>query len=311
MQAAKNKQAKQHAMDTLTLMGFSDREIKSITEYPEHVFFQRSVSAVGILFVIVLVGSTFAYLFAWLNIRRWLMEIRTQGLDYLSYETIDIFHFTPLFFAIILGVVLFLYVLRDLAYHVFLRLRINPERARPGATGRLCLFIGRFVYFQLLARSQIGAPKPGQTIREYSLYTLIPLLLTAPIAVLDFSNYVLITEHKITKRGYASIATDTFDFADVVKVETLCEDYYVRGIQKTSTKYVVHFNNGYEVNLFNHVDEEKIAKLMKIDQRVFQANPNASLVVKQLDQDCIDYLKDTYDEQFDAVARLLRIQGSE
>ena len=298
-------------MDTLTLMGFSDREIKSITEYPEHVFFQRSVSAVGILFVIVLVGSTFAYLFAWLNIRRWLMEIRTQGLDYLSYETIDIFHFTPLFFAIILGVVLFLYVLRDLAYHVFLRLRINPERARPGATGRLCLFIGRFVYFQLLARSQIGAPKPGQTIREYSLYTLIPLLLTAPIAVLDFSNYVLITEHKITKRGYASIATDTFDFADVVKVETLCEDYYDRGIQKTSTKYVVHFNNGYEVNLFNHVDEEKIAKLMKIDQRVFQANPNASLVVKQLDQDCIDYLKDTYDEQFDAVARLLRIQGSE
>ena len=295
-------------MDTLTLMGFSDREIKSITEYPEHVFFQRSVSAVGILFVIVLVGSTFAYLFAWLNIRRWLMEIRTHGLDYLSYETIDIFHFTPLFFAIILGVVLFLYVLRDLAYHVFLRLRINPERARPGATGRLCLFIGRFVYFQLLARSQIGAPKPGQTIREYSLYTLIPLLLTAPIAVLDFSNYVLITEHKITRRGYASITTDTFDFSDVVKVETLCEDYYVRGIQKTSTKYVVHFNNGYEVNLFNHVDEEKIAKLLKIDQRVFEANPNASLVVKQLDQDCVEYLRDTYNDQFAALARMLRIQ---
>ena len=308
MQAAKNKQAKQHAMDTLKLIGFSDREIKSITEYPEHVFFQRSVSAVGILFVIVLVGSTFAYLFAWLNIRHWLMEIRTHGLDYLSYETIDIFHFTPLFFAIILGVVLFLYVLRDLAYHVFLRLRINPEPARPGATGRLCLFIGRFVYFQLLARSQIGAPKPGQAIREYSLYTLIPLLLTVPVAALDFSNYVLITEHKITRRGYASIATDTFDFADVVKVETLCEDYYVRGIQKTSTKYVVHFNNGYEVNLFNHVDEEKIAKLLKIDQRVFQANPNASLVVKQLDQDCVEYLRDTYSDQFAELARLLRIQ---
>lgn len=295
-------------MDTLTLMGFSDREIKSITEYPEHVFFQRSVSAVGILFVIVLVGSTFAYLFAWLNIRRWLMESRTHGLDYLSYETIDIFHFTPLFFAIILGVVLFLYVLRDLAYHVFLRLRINPERARPGATGRLCLFIGRFVYFQLLERGRRDAPKPGQTIREYSLYTLIPLLLTAPIAVLDFSNYVLITEHKITRRGYASIATDTFDFADVVKVETLCEDYYVRGIQKTSTKYVVHFNNGYEVNLFNHVDQEKIVKLLKIDQRVFEANPNASLVVKQLDQDCVEYLRDTYNDQFAALARLLRIQ---
>ena len=295
-------------MDTLTLMGFSDREIKSITEYPEHVFFQRSVSAVGILFVIVLVGSTFAYLFAWLNIRRWLMEIRTHGLDYLSYETIDIFHFTPLFFAIILGVVLLLYVLRDLAYHVFLRLRINPERARPGVVGRLCLFIGRFVYFQLLERARRGAPKPGQTIREYSLYTLIPLLLTAPIAVLDFSNYVLITEHKITRRGYASITTDTFDFSDVVKVETLCEDYYVRGIQKTSTKYVVHFNNGYEVNLFNHVDEEKIAKLLKIDQRVFEANPNASLVVKQLDQDCVEYLRDTYNDQFAALARLLRIQ---
>ena len=310
MQAAKNKQGKQHAMDTLTLMGFSDGEIKSIAEYPEHVFFQRSVSAVGILFVIVLVGSTFAYLFAWLNIRQWLMEIRTHGLDYLSYETIDIFHFTPLFFAIILGVVLFLYVLRDLAYHVFLKLRINPQRARPGATGRLCLLIGRFVYFQLLARSQIGAPKPGQTIREYSLYTLIPLLLTVPVAALDFSNYVLITEHKITRRGYASIATDTFDFADVVKVETLCEAYYVRGIQKTSTKYVVHFNNGYEVNLFNHVDEEKIARLLKIDQRVFEANPNASLVVKQLDPDCVEYLRDTYNDQFAALARLLRIQWS-
>lgn len=295
-------------MDTLKLIGFSDREIKSIIEYPEHVFFQRSVSAVGILFVIVLVGSIFAYLFAWLNIRQWLMEIRTHGLDYLSYETIDIFHFTPLFFAIILGVVLFLYVLRDLAYHVFLRLRINPERARPGVVGRLCLLIGQFVYFQRLERGRRGAPKPGQTIREYSLYTLIPLLLTVPVAALDFSNYVLITEHKIIRRGYASIATDTFDFADVVKVETLCEDYYDRGIQKTSTRYAVHFNNGYEVNLFNHVDEEKIAKLLKIDQRVFEANPNASLVVKQLDQDCVEYLRDTYSDQFAALARLLRIQ---
>lgn len=295
-------------MDTLTLIGFSDSEIKSIAEYPEHVFFQRSVSAVGILFVIVLVGSTFAYLFAWMNIRHWLMEIRTHDLDYLSYETIDIFHFTPLFFAIILGVVLFLYVLRDLAYHVFLRLRINPERARPGVVGRLCLFIGRFIYFQLLERGRRGAPKPGQTIREYSLYTLIPLLLTVPVAALDFSNYVLITEHKITRRGYASIVTDTFDFSDVVKVETLCENYYDRGIRKASTRYAVHFNNGYEVNLFNHVDEEKIAKLLKIDQRVFEANPNASLVVKQFDQDCVEYLRDTYNDQFAALARLLRIQ---
>ena len=78
MQAAKNKQTKQHAMDTLTLMGFSDREIKSITEYPEHVFFQRSVSIVGILFVVVFAGSTVAYILALLNIRHWLMGIRTQ-----------------------------------------------------------------------------------------------------------------------------------------------------------------------------------------------------------------------------------------
>ena len=309
MQAAKNKQAKQQAMYTLTLMGFSDREIKSIAEYPEHVFFQRSVSIVGILFVVVFAGSTVAYIFALLNIRHWLMGIRTQGLDYLSYEATDIFHVIPLFFTIILATVLFCYVLRDLACHVFLKLRINPQRARPGAVGRLCLFIGRFVYFQLLERGRRGAPKPGQTIREYSLYTLIPLLLTVPVAALDFSNYVLITEHKITRRGYASIATDTFDFADVVKVETLCEDYYVRGIQKTSTRYAVHFNNGYEVNLFNHVDQEKIAKLLKIDQRVFESNPNASLVVKQLDQDCVEYLRDTYNDQFAALARLLRIQG--
>lgn len=309
MKTAKNKQAKQRAMDALTLVGFSDRQIKLITEYPEHVFFQRSMSIVCVLFIIVFVGSVFAYSLALPDIRHYLMGIRTQGLDYLIYETIDVFHVTPLCFSIILATVLLFYALRDLAYHVFLRLRINPERAQLGVGGRLGLFIGRFVYFQILERGRRGAPKPGQTIREYGMYTLMALSITTFVAALDFSNYVLITEHKIIRRGYASIATDTVDFADVVKVETLCTAYYVRGIEKTVTKYVLHFNDAYKIDLFNYVDKEKLAKLLKIDRRVFEANSDARLVVKQLDQDCIDYLKDTYDEQFDAVARLLRIQG--
>ena len=265
---------------------------------------------VGVLFVIVFVGSVVAYIFALADIRHWLMESRTRGLDYLAYETIDIFHFTPLVFAIILGVVLLFYVLRDLAYHVLLRVRVNPRRMESAAGSRLWSFIGRFVYFQLLARSRGGVAAPGRAIVLTSLYTSIALLVTAPVAVLDFSNYVLITEHKIAKRGYGSINTDIFDFGDVVEVETMCKDYRDgRGREKTNIKYALHFRNGYEVDLFNRVDEEKIGKLLQIDRLVFAASPNARLVVKQSDRNCIAYLKDAYDERFEAVARLLRIRG--
>ena len=293
------------------MIGFTDRRIESITQYPEDVFFRQSLLIVTILFIIVFVGSAFAYSFALANIRHWLMESRTRGLDYLTYETIDVFHVTPLLFAIILGVVLLFYVLRDLAYYVLLKVRVNPRRMGPAADSRLYLFIGRFVYFQLLARSQRGAAKPGRAIVQTALYTSIALLITAPVAVLDFSNYTLITEHKIVKRGYGSINTDIFDFGDVVKVETMCKDYGDgTGIQKTNSRYALHFQNGDEVDLFNYVDEEKIGKLLRIDELVFAASPNARLVVKQLDQNCIAYLKDTYNERFEAVARLLRIRDA-
>ena len=291
------------------MIGFTDQQIESITQYPEHVFFRQSLLIVSILFIIVFVGSAFAYSFALADIRHWLMDSRTRGLDYLTYETIDVFHVTPLLFAIILGVVLLFYVLRDLAYHVLLKARVNPRRMAPAAGGRLYLFIGRFVYFQLLARSQRGAAKPGRAIVQTALYTSIALLVAAPVAVLDFSNYVLITEHKIAKRGYGSINTDIFDFGDVVKVETMCRDYRDgRGIQKTNTRYALHFQNGDEIDLFNYVGQEKIGKLLQIDRLVFETNPNAELVVKQSDQNCIAYLRDTYNERFEAVARLLRIR---
>ena len=308
MKTAKNKHPKQHAIDALTVMGFADKEIESITEYPEHLFFQRSLQIVSILFVIVFIASIVAYSFVLIGIRRWLMESRTEGLDYLSYETVDIFHVTPLLFAIILGTVALFYVLRDLAYHILLKLRFDPRRVEDRAGRRLRLLTGRFVYFQILARGQSGAAKPGQAIIKAFIYTLAALLMTALVAVLDFSNYALITEEKITKRGYGSATIETFDFADVVQVETLCEEYRDRGVRKTAVIYALHFSNGYEVNLFNYVDKEKLGKLLQIDRRVFAANPDAGLTIKQQDQHCIDYLKDTYDEQFAAVARLLRIR---
>ena len=292
------------------MIDFTDRQIESITRYPEHVFFRQSLLIVSILFIIVFVGGVVAYIFALAGIRHWLMDSRTRGLDYLAYETIDIFHVTPLLFAIILGVVLLFYVLRDLAYHVLLKARLNPRRMAPEAGGRLYLFIGRFVYFQLLARNQGGAAIPGRAIARTALYTSIALLITAPVAALDFSNYVLITEHKIFKRGYGSINTDIFDFGDVVEVETMCKDYRDgRGREKTNPKYALHFKNGYEVDLFNRVDEEKIGKLLQVDRLVFEANPNSRLVVKQSDRNCIAYLKDVYHERFEEVARLLRIRG--
>ena len=292
------------------MIGFTDRQIESITRYPEHVFFRQSLFIVGVLFIIVFVGIAFAYSFALADIRHWLMESRTRGLDYLAYETIDVFHVAPLLVAIVLGVVLLFYVLRDLAYHILLRARVNLRRMGPAAGGRLYLFVGRFVYFQLLARSQGGAAKPGRAIVQTALYTSIALLAAAPVAVLDFSNYVLITENKILKRGYGSINTDIFDFGDVVKVETMCRDYRDRGTQKTNPKYALHFQNGDQIDLFNYVDEEKIGKLLQIDRLVFETNPNAGLVVKQSDQNCIAYLRDTYNERFEAVARLLRIRGA-
>ena len=176
---------------------------------------------------------------------------QVRGLDYLTYETIDVFHVTPLLFAMILGVMLLFYALRDLAYHVLLKARVNPRRMGSAAGGR-------FVYFQLLARSQRGAAKPGRAIVQTALYTSIALLVTAPVAALDFSNYVLITEHKIVKRGYGSINTDIFDFGDVVKVETMCKDCRDgRGIQKTNPKYALHFQNGDAVDLFNYLDQER------------------------------------------------------
>ena len=338
MRASKDR----YPVEILTKIGFTDEKIELITSYPEHIFFRQSMLIVGVLFVIVFVGSVVAYIFALADIRHWLMESRTRGLDYLAYETIDIFHFTPLVFAIVLGIVLLFYVLRDLAYHVLLRVRVNPRRMESAAGSRLWSFIGRFVYFQLLARSrggvaepglavvrssarsslfavifprflarvQRGAAGPGRAIVLTSLYTSIALLVTAPVAVLDFSNYVLITERKIAKRGYGSINTDIFDFGDVVEVETMCKDYRDgRGREKTNIKYALHFRNGYEVDLFNRVDEEKIGKLLQIDRLVFAASPNARLVVKQSDRNCIAYLKDAYDERFEAVARLLRIRG--
>ena len=313
MKTVKNKQASQPAMATLTTMGFADKEIESITEYPEYLFFQRSMLIVSILFIIVFIAGIVAYSFVLIEIRRWLMESRTGGLDYLSYETVDIFHVTPLCFAIILGTVALFYVLRDLAYHILLKVRLNPQRAQSRAGRRLRLLGGRFVYFQLLARGQSGAARPGQTIIKTFIYTLAALLVTALVAVLDFSNYALITEEKITKRGYGSATMKTFEFADVVQVETLCEEYYDRGVngmRKTAVKYALHFRNGYEINLFNYVDKEKLGKLLRIDQRVFAANPDAGLTIRQQDQHCIEYLKDTYDEKFAAVARLLRIKDA-
>lgn len=307
MQAVKN----QNPVEVLKMIGFTDRQIELITRYPEHVFFRQSLLIVSILFIIVFVGGAFAYSFALADIRHWLMDSRTRDLNYLTYETIDVFHVTPLLVAIILGVVLLFYMLRDLAYHALLKARVNPRRMAPAAGGRLYLFIGRFVYFQLLARSQAGAAIPGRAIVQTALYTSIALLVAAPVAVLDFSNYVLIAEHKIAKRGYGSINTDILDFGDVVEVETMCKDYRDgRGIQKTNPRCALHFQNGDEIDLFNYVGEEKIGKLLQIDELVFAASPNARLVVKQSDRNCIAYLKDAYHERFAEVARLLRIRSA-
>ena len=283
----------------------------------------------SISYIALMVACMLGYVFlARVIFSNALMAHRTQGIDYIFYDSTCMTNLAVMMFVSIIFPAWFLYKLLDyfpkasvmVAVKSFDQIaQINMGKLNLGATGKFSSwYVKSLIDATFLAMPiEQGLDHLNRKSRKWLVKCIFWLCLAAlPLMVLDAANYTLVTPDGVLQRGYASFKTRENPWSEVTRIETGC--YYFTGKNSNlGLKYTIIFTDGSDIDLFDaKSDKDPITQISAIDTKLRELNKPFTRKMltfglhkgePYLNDACHPQLRQQYPTQYDQLIQLLRL----
>jgi hypothetical protein len=281
---------------------------------------------IGCLFIVV-VGYLFivahGILFDYLIIKQ-----RTQGIDYIFYDSVWMTHLIPM---LLLGILLPGWLISKLRDYFPKTRVLDFTKSLDNMAYRSVkdhdvfgvLKFSRWYTRKLMDNNfhslpiEQGLDYLGRKTRKWiSLCMLLFIVIALPLLVLDVLNYKLVTKEGVIERDYASLQTTKKTWNDVTKVETGC--YFTEKDKTLTLKYTVAFNDGSKIDLFEaKAKDDTITGIKAVDTLLRQLDKPISIGITWrgahssdpfINDACFPKLREQYPAQYSEIIKLLRLE---
>ncbi len=316
--------------EVLASLGLSQEKIdyirRSNSDKKASKLYVRGSIAYIVLMIVCMVGYVFIARAIFFD---YLMKERTQGIDYIFYDSLWMTHVIPMMFVGILLPGWALYKLLDYfpKASALIALKSLDDIAYRSVKDHDVLGMWKFSrwYIRKVIDSNFhnmpieqGLDYLNRKSRKWMGMCIVPLfIIVLPLMALDALNYKLVTKEGVIERGYASFQTTKKSWSDVTKVETGC--YYFSGKDKNlALKYTILFNDGSDIDLFEAKSkEDKITQIETVDSVLRQLEKPFSIKIfthgihsgePYVNDVCFPKLRERYPNQYSEIILLLRLE---
>lgn len=316
--------------EVLASLGLSQEKIDYIRQHRSDKsiskLYNGGVTAYIVLMIVFMIGYVFLSRAIFFD---YLMKQRTGGVDYIFYDSLWMIHIFPMMFIAILLPAWLLYKL--MAYFPrqseLLAIKGFDDIAYRSINEHDVMGIwksSRYFTRKIIDEKFLQMPideglrylnwKTGRWIGKC---IIIMLIIAAPFIILDASNYKLATKEGVLERPYASFHTLNKTWDDVTKVETGCF-YFTGKNRKLALKYVVQFDDGSEIDLFEaKANGNKVAQITAVNTALRELGKPFSIKnfthgihsgKPYVNDECFGKLQEEYPSEYSEIIKLLRIE---
>ena len=315
--------------EVLSSLGLSQEKIDYI-RHANHDTNKFSKLDGSTLYLILTLIPTIIYIIAYILIINvigdYLIKGRTQGIDYIFYDSPWTARVIPM---MMIGIVLpawLLYKLLDyfpkasvlLAVKSFDEIACRSVREHDSGKWKFIRWCMRRLMdnkFHSMPIEQ-GFDYLNRKTRKYAgICTIVFMVIGTPLMVLNGLNYKLLTKEGVIKRDYASFQTIQKTWNDVTKVETGC--YFNENDKNLTLKYIVYFNDDSKVDLFeSKPKEDTVTGIKRVDTilqelgKPFSINTfwDARVALPFVNDACFPKLREEYKNQYIEIVKLLHLE---